>query len=103
MRDEAAEHPPDDINQLLNEREFVEPRAGSVYDPAPVREQLRGRLAVVFTLLLVATALGPILLIAFDITNWAAIELPATMAFGSVVGIVGTVLGFYFGGWGGRT
>ncbi|MEE9298184.1 MAG: hypothetical protein V3V29_04030 [Acidimicrobiia bacterium] len=95
---------PDDdraeIEEFLPDREFEEPRAGSLYDPAPVRERLRGRLAVIFTLLLVVTALGPIALVAWDITEWETIELPTTMAFGSVVGIVGAVLGFYFGGHG---
>ena len=77
-------------------KDIPEPRVVP-YDPSPHRERFRGVLAMAFSLLLIVLVLLPIVLIAIDVINWEDIEGLMTLVFGSVVGIVGTVVGFYYG------
>lgn len=85
----------DDV--LLPTTDFDEPVVGDTYDPDPDREKIRGRLAQLFAGLLAVMALAPILSVILDWATWDALEGPVSVTFGPIVGIVGTVLGFYFG------
>ena len=82
---------------LLSAAEFGEPVVGDTYDPDPDREKIRGRLALLFAVLLAVMALAPMLSVILDWAAWEALEGPVSVTFGPIVGIVGTVLGFYFG------
>lgn len=82
---------------LLSDAEFDEPELGDPYDPDPDREKIRGRLAQLFAGLLAVMALAPLLSVILDWATWDALEGPVSVTFGPIVGIVGTILGFYFG------
>jgi hypothetical protein len=74
-----------------------EPILGAPFDPRPQREQVRGVLAVIMSALLALMALGPFTVIVADWADWADVEDPLGLTFSPVVGLAGTVLGFYFG------
>lgn len=68
-----------------------------IYDPRPRREGVRTSLATIFSIHLVILTLGPLVAIVAGFTTWAEIEGLMIMVYSSVVGVVGTVIGFYFG------
>ncbi|HEX2240154.1 MAG TPA: hypothetical protein VHJ82_03285, partial [Actinomycetota bacterium] len=74
-----------------------EPKLGRTYDPRPEREHVRGRLAAMLSVLLATMALAPFMVVVTGWATWAEVEGPVTLGFGPIVGLVGTVLGFYFG------
>ena len=78
-------------------REPARPRAGREYDPGPARERTRGYLAGGLTVLL-----GLIIVLAFLLvfTDEATVKQTKELlgvVLTPVIGLVGTVVGFYFG------
>lgn len=64
------------------------------YDPAPVREEMRNWISKGVLLSAAAAGLGVILNGAFGGSNEPAV----TTVFTGLVGLAGTIVGFYFGG-----
>jgi hypothetical protein len=73
-------------------------RFGRSYDPSPLREQTRSRLALLLVLLLATVALS---LIVFSATKLISAENAKDLVAGvlsPLIALTGTALGFYFGG-----
>src|SRR5688572_11701471 len=100
------EEPPQDNEEVIDHSvhrddavpdAFPEPVLGPPYDPDPERERVRGWLALFFATLLGLITCVPIVLVASEATSVEEMEGILGLVLGPVVGIVGTVLGFYFG------
>lgn len=73
-------------------------RLGQPYDPRPLREKTRSRLAQILVWLLVVASLT---LIGATAAGWLTLDEAKTLAgvvFSPLIAVTGTALGFYFGG-----
>jgi hypothetical protein len=77
--------------------EVPSPRLGTPYDPAPKREKTRTVLAYGFAATLALLVLVPLAAIVFSDNSWSDFEQPMQTLLPAVLGITGTILGFYFG------
>ncbi len=73
------------------------PPTDSPYDPSRDRELVRGRIASAMVFLLFVAIGWPIVAALFGKFD-GSVEKVATLVLTAIVGLVGTVLGFYFGG-----
>ncbi|MCE9620841.1 MAG: hypothetical protein K8R99_00680 [Actinomycetia bacterium] len=90
---EAVE--PEDFG--LPEREAPPPEVGKKFDPDESREKLRSKLAIGVLVLLVYVVGVPIWQVSVSGRPWKDVEGIMGATFPGVVGIAGTILGFYFG------
>jgi hypothetical protein len=67
------------------------------YDPAKSREDTRRFLAIAFPILLAIVVVGSGIVLALWPDRVEVIEKYLSMVFASLLGLVGTVSGFYFG------
>ncbi len=67
------------------------------YDPSRDRERLRGKLAGWLLALLAAVAIGPVVALVFDQINSSTLKDILGGVFTPLLGVFGTVTGFYFG------
>lgn len=71
---------------------------GGTYDPAPLRETTRSRLALILTRLVFLIAIMLVVFLGTNLlTGDETKELAATV-LSPIVAVTGTALGFYFGG-----
>lgn len=73
------------------------PRVGEPYDPERDREKMRGRIAIALLGLLGGVIIGTFLTLWL---KWAATDdllKVLNVVFGSLLGLVGAVTGFYYG------
>ena len=77
-------------------REVSEPRLRD-YDPRPARENVRGRLAFSLLGLLAALTLVLLWVVASGTRTWDEVQGVATLTFGPIASLTGTMLGFYYG------
>ncbi len=68
------------------------------YDPEPEREKKRGQIALILILLLVGIVFGSFVTLSFGWVKPDALEKLLTVVFAPIVGLVGAVTGFYYGG-----
>lgn len=73
-------------------------REGGTYDPAPLREKTRSRLAQGLLLLLAVVALALVVLTAVDLLSIDDAKDLGVAVFTPLVAVTGAALGFYFGG-----
>jgi hypothetical protein len=71
---------------------------GGEYDPRPLRERTRSRLAQALVGALILVTLGLVVLTAFDAITVDEAKDLAVAVLSPLVAITGTALGFYFGG-----
>ena len=96
---EPAEHltpPNEDLGQPSVSHVPV-PRARRRFDPEPRREQMRGWLAVGSFVLLLITVSTIVLVVALGLRSWQEMEGVAASILPSVLSVVGSTVGFYFG------
>jgi hypothetical protein len=67
------------------------------YDPSRDRERLRGTLAKLLLALLAVVAIGPVAALIFSQIDGAALKDILAGVFTPLLGVFGTITGFYFG------
>lgn len=92
----------DDLD-LTRERveagDLASPKTSAPYDPSRHRELLRGAIALSLILLLWLVVLAPFkLLLGPDKLEFASVKELLGRLLSPVVGLVGSAIGFYFGG-----
>lgn len=75
----------------------VQPPRVRPYDPIAKRDRVRGHLAYVFVGLVATLTILPLVLISLGWVEWPEVADFMTLVYGTTVGLVGTVVGFYFG------
>ena len=73
-----------------------------VYDPEPEREKKRGQIAIGLLVLLAGVVVGSFFSLWFKWTATDDLLKVLNVLFGSLIGLVGAVTGFYYGSAGGR-
>jgi protein-S-isoprenylcysteine O-methyltransferase Ste14 len=73
------------------------------YDPEPEREKIRGQIAVGLLLLLGAVVAAAFASLWLKWTSTDDLLKVLNVLFGSLIGLVGAVTGFYYGSAGART
>jgi hypothetical protein len=86
----------DDLEPVVSDKEF-DARPGRPFDPEPEREKRRGQLALGAFLFLVLTVLMLMVPVIAGWRTWDDLEGVSNTVLPVVVGLVGTVSGFYFG------
>jgi multisubunit Na+/H+ antiporter MnhB subunit len=89
----------DEIDLIAKDRPIAAPVAPlrEPYDPTRDRERIRGVVALLMIGLLIATIAGILVSLATGWLGADGIEKVSTALISPIVGLVGTVLGFYFG------
>jgi len=82
---------------LQPKRGLEEPRLGAPYDPARFREWLRGLVALGLVVLLIGIVTGSYFLV-WTNKNTNSVKDWLTAVLTPIVGLVGAVTGFYYGG-----
>lgn len=67
------------------------------YDPGPVRDKVRGRVIGGLIALLATVTILPLFAILYQGFNFEGLRDFLALIYGSIVTMVGTALGFYFG------
>jgi hypothetical protein len=83
-------------NQVIDLDSLGEPSA--TFDPRPAQEAARSRIAYVLIGTLVATIAASFAGIWFNWMTSAELDSIMKLVFGPLVGLVGAVTGFYYGG-----
>ncbi len=73
------------------------------YDPEPEREKKRGQMAIGLLALLASVIVGSFLSLWFKWAGTDDLLKVLNVVFGSLIGLVGAVTGFYYGSAGGRS
>lgn len=76
---------------------IAEPFAGKIFDPEPQREARRGHLALAAFGVFVVFVLIITLAVVCGWRQWSELDGLVTAVLPTIVGLVGTIGGFYFG------
>jgi len=71
---------------------------GGTYDPAPLREKTRSRLALILTVLVFLIAIMLVIFLGTNLLSADETKGLAAIVLSPIVAVTGTALGFYFGG-----
>jgi hypothetical protein len=99
--DESAEDDDDDLDWEAVDRSYEGPKLlgyGPDYDPSPLREKTRSRLALLLFALVAVVALSLIGLTAADALAEGTTKDLVAGILSPLIVLTGTALGFYFGG-----
>jgi hypothetical protein len=73
-------------------------QVGGTYDPAPLREITRSRLALILTGLVFLIAITLVIFLGTNLLSADETKELAATVLSPIVAVTGTALGFYFGG-----
>ena len=76
----------------------VSPPSTAPFDPSPEREKIRGYIALGLVILLAIVVLVPLIALVICREIDGQLEKVIQLLMSPLVGIVGAVIGFYFGG-----
>jgi hypothetical protein len=93
--DTGNEPAPIDLEQADSTRRLP-PTTERPYDPAPFRDKMRARLAIVLVAILAATILIPFLVIAWMPERAQAVHDHLGLVFTPLVALVASAVGYYF-------